>query len=289
MIGDNEYRYGFEYNAECIVAEWLYRKNIKTNRYSIIFERTNHFVKFGVSVRKECDMYKEQIPTETLVLSFFNKLVLKTEIFNDIYESIMETLVVFASFWERTRILQNYLPNFIDNGKDNLMEFLTAIDVGIQDIYYYKNEKQTEFYTVHVGKDGHKYSLKLSEESEGTNKSIMLYIYAKAAILFDRSIFVDELNIKLHPLILKFIIDLFYKRNSKAQLLYTTHDTTLMDKKFFRRDQIWFVQKDEFGCSELTALSDFKVRSDASFEKDYLAGIYGGIPLIKEFELKEGE
>ena len=58
-----------------------------------------------------------------------------------------------------------------------------------------------------------------------------------------------------------------------AQLIYTTHDTTLMDKKFFRRDQIWFVQKDELGHSELCALSDFKVRSDASFEKDYLAGV----------------
>lgn len=80
-----------------------------------------------------------------------------------------------------------------------------------------------------------------------------------------------------------------YDNNSMAQLIYTTHDTTLMDKKFFRRDQIWFVQKDELGHSELCALSDFKVRSDASFEKDYLAGVYGGIPFLKEFSLKEGE
>lgn len=101
--------------------------------------------------------------------------------------------------------------------------------------------------------------------------------------------FCCELNIKLHPLLLKFIIDLFYDDKSSAQLIYTTHDTTLMDKKFFRRDQVWFVQKDQFGYSELVALSDFKVRSDASFEKDYLAGVYGGIPNFKEFELKEGE
>ena len=99
----------------------------------------------------------------------------------------------------------------------------------------------------------------------------------------------DELNVKLHPLLLKFFIDLFYNNGSMAQLIYTTHDTTLMDKKFFRRDQIWFVQKDELGHSELCALSDFKVRSDASFEKDYLAGVYGGIPFLKEFSLKEGE
>ena len=117
----------------------------------------------------------------------------------------------------------------------------------------------------------------------------MLFIYARIAILNDKSIFVDELNVKLHPLLLKFIIDLFYTERSMAQLIYTTHDTTLMDKKFFRRDQIWFVQKDEFGYSELLALSDFKVRSDASFEKDYLAGVYGGIPLLKDYDMREVE
>lgn len=115
----------------------------------------------------------------------------------------------------------------------------------------------------------------------------MLYICARAAIWSDSSMFVDELNIKLHPLLLKFIVDLFYEQASTAQLIYTTHDTTLMDKRFFRRDQIWFVQKDEYGYSDLVALSDFKIRSDASFEKDYLAGVYGGIPLLKEFAIKE--
>ena len=126
-------------------------------------------------------------------------------------------------------------------------------------------------------------------ESEGTIKSILFFIFARKVILYDRLIFVDELNIKLHPLLLKYMIDLFYDNSSKAQLIYTTHDTTLMDKKFFRRDQIWFVQKDECGYSELSALSDFKVRSDASFEKDYLAGVYGGIPMLQEFRMKEGK
>lgn len=289
MIGEYEYQYGFEYNEKCIMAEWLYRKSIKTNRTSIIFERTTHSVEFGASVRKECDVYKEQVPVETLVLSFFNKLIFETEIFKDVYAGIMDTLVASADFWGKTERLEKYLPKFIDTEKDNLIEFLTAIDTGIKDITYFHNEIQIEFYTIHVGKDGYEYPLNLYSESEGTIKSIMLYIYAKSAISTNRSIFVDELNIKLHPLLLKFIIDLFYEKNSRAQLIYTTHDTTLMDKKFFRRDQIWFVQKDEFGYSELMALSDFKVRSDASFEKDYLAGVYGGIPLIREFEMKEGE
>lgn len=68
-----------------------------------------------------------------------------------------------------------------------------------------------------------------------------------------------------------------------AQLIYTTHDTTLMDKKFFRRDQIWFVQKDELGHSELCALSDFKVRSDASFEKVIWRGYMEEFHFLRSF------
>lgn len=289
IVENDEYRYGFEYNDECIVAEWMYKKNINTNRTSTIFERTADSVEFGASVRKECEVYKEQIPSETLVLTFFNKLKLKTVVFKSLYRSIMSTLVVPTEFWENDSMLDKLLPVMIDNERENLVEFLRAIDTGIVDINYFDRDNQIEFITTHIGKDEKEYFLGLQNESEGTIKSILIYIYAKMSVLGNGSIFVDELNIKLHPLLLKFIVDLFYEKDSKAQLIYTTHDTTLMDKKFFRRDQIWFVQKDEFGYSELTALSDFKVRSDASFEKDYLAGVYGGIPLIKEFELKEGE
>lgn len=289
IYGNYEYRYGFEYNDKRIATEWLYRKNLESNRTAIIFERAAEKVEFGASVRKECEIYKEQIPTETLVLSFFNKLKLKNNVFKIVYENIMDTLVVPADFWENTEIIEEFLPRVIDNEKASLIEFLTAIDTGIRDISYDDTEKEIKFTTVHKGKDGADYSLGLFFESEGTIKSIVLFIYARIAILNDKSIFVDELNVKLHPLLLKFIIDLFYTEKSMAQLIYTTHDTTLMDKKFFRRDQIWFVQKDEFGYSELLALSDFKVRSDASFEKDYLAGVYGGIPLLKDYDMREVE
>lgn len=289
ILGDFEYKYGFEYDSECIVTEWLYRKNLKTKRTSTIFERTTEHVEFGSSVRKECDVYKKQIPTETLVLTFFNKLILENDIFKRVYSGIMDTLVVPTDFCEDTRLLKTLLPHLIDNEKGALIKFLSAIDTGIRDIHYDDSEKEIKFITYHKGKDGKLYPLDLFFESEGTIKSIMLFIYVRIAIINNKSIFVDELNIKLHPLLLKFIIDLFYDNESQAQLIYTTHDTTLMDKKFFRRDQIWFVQKDEFGNSELSSLANFKVRSDASFEKDYLAGVYGGIPWLKEFNMKEGK
>ena len=286
IVNDFEYRYGFEYNAECIITEWCYRKNLKTNRTVIIFERTTDLVKFGPAVRKECQAYQNQIPAETLVLSFFNKLKMKNDVFKTVYSSIMSTLVVPSDFCEDTNLLEAFLPSVIDNEQDKLLNFLKAIYTGIKDIKYDDSEKEIKFFTYHLGKDNKLYPLNLYLESEGTLKSIMLFIYARTAVCGNRSMFVDELNIKLHPLLLKFIVDLFYDEDSAAQLIYTTHDTTLMDKKFFRRDQIWFVQKDEFGYSTLSALSDFKVRSDASFEKDYLAGVYGGIPLLEDFEIQ---
>lgn len=288
IIGEYEYRYGFEYNNQMIVSEWMYRKNFQTNRTSIIIERAEQKVEFGSLIRKECDIFKEQIPAETLVLSFFNKLKLKTEIFREVYSAIMDTLVVSTDAFENIAFLDKVLPSIIDEEKDTLVEFLGAIDTGIIGIDYEKKDNTINFFTTHLGKNGEPYQLPLLSESQGTIKSIAIYIHARIAVMYNKLMFVDELNVKLHPLLLKFIVDLFYKQESRGQLIYTTHDTTLMDRRFFRRDQIWFVQKDEFGYSELVALSDFKVRTDASFEKDYLAGVYGGIPSLKSFEMKEG-
>ncbi len=289
IIGESEYCYGFEYNEEYIASEWMYKKKLNTNRKVKIFERTREMISFGPSVKKECELYQEQITIETLALTFFNKLKMKTDIFKKLYTGIMSTLVASTDYCENPFILGKFLPQLIDHDKKKLIEFLNAIDTGIQDINYDDSEREIQFLTYHTGKNGERYELDLDSESEGTIKSIVLYIYARIAIIGNGSMFADELNVKLHPLLLKFIIDLFYYENSRAQLIYTTHDTTLLDKKFFRRDQIWFVQKDEFGYSELNALSDYKVRSDSSFEKDYLAGVYGGIPFLKEFKMKEGE
>lgn len=289
IVNDYEYKYGFEYNQEEIVSEWLYRKNINTNRNTTVFERSNDSIKFGPSVNKECDTYKEQIPSETLVLTFFNKLKLRTNIFTSMFSGIMNILVADSDLFENLIIIEKHFCKIIDDGKEHLLKFLNAIDTGIKNIYYEQSDKDVSFWTEHYDGAGESYHINLLNESEGTIKSIIIYIYARVTILNNACMFVDELNVKLHPLLLKFIIDLFYDKLSKAQLIYTTHDTTLLDKKFFRRDQIWFVQKDNIGHSKLLALSDFKVRSDSSFEKDYLAGVYGGIPLIKDFEMREGE
>lgn len=115
----------------------------------------------------------------------------------------MEILVVPTDFCEGTDLLERCLPKIIDNEKDELIKFLSSIDTGIQNIRYRKREKEIDFITFHKGKDKKVYPLDLDNESEGTIKSIILYICAFAAIYNDQTMFVDELNIKLHPLLVQ--------------------------------------------------------------------------------------
>ena len=103
---------------------------------------------------------------------------------------------------------------------------------------------------------------------------------------------IDELENHLHPLLLKYIIKLFnsHANRNNAQLIFTTHNLTCMDKEFFRRDQIWFTEKNASNESTLFSLAEYKIqkkkiRNDASFSKDYLLGKYGAVPFIADIDL----
>jgi AAA15 family ATPase/GTPase len=124
------------------------------------------------------------------------------------------------------------------------------------------------------------------DESEGTIKYFSLAGPIIDTLENGKILFIDELDSKLHPLLTQSIINLFNNKKSNpknAQLIFTTHDTNLLSAHLFRRDQVWFVQKGRHGASSLYSLADYKVRNDASFEKDYLSGKYGGIPIIEDF------
>ena len=286
IIGDKEYQYGYCYNDQCINYEWLYQTSLETNRKKIIFERNSDNIELGSSIKKECQKYINEIDNDVLVLSFFNRLKLKNKLFNDVYNSIIKVLVFCDEFDDMySHLLADILITFIDNEKDNLLQYLEAIESGISDIKYRKDKDKVSIYTYHKGLDNNEYKLDIDNESAGTVKSLALYVLIKVVIASGQALFFDELNIKLHPLLLKFIIDMFNNSSTGAQLIYTTHDVTLLSNKFFRRDQIWFTQKDQYGISKLYSLAEFKIRNDASFEKDYLGGVYGGIPYLKDFEI----
>ena len=125
----------------------------------------------------------------------------------------------------------------------------------------------------------------INEESEGTQKLFFLSGPVIDTLRHGKVLVIDEIEARLHTLLTRKLISLFnsVETNPKhAQLIFATHDTNLLSNKLFRRDQIWFVEKDEEGASHLYSLAELKVRNDASFESDYLQGKYGAIPILGE-------
>ena len=124
-------------------------------------------------------------------------------------------------------------------------------------------------------------------ESEGTIKYFSLAYPIIDALDNGKRVIVDELDSKLHPLLVRKIIMLFNSSTTNpkgAQLLFTTHDTYLLGAGLLRRDQVWFTQKDGLGATSLYSLAEYKVRSNAAFDRDYINGRYGATPIIGEME-----
>jgi hypothetical protein len=125
-----------------------------------------------------------------------------------------------------------------------------------------------------------------TQESEGTKKIINLLGPIYDALSNGYILVVDELDSRLHPLLTIMIVRFFHEHNfNNAQLIFASHDTNLLKKEFFRRDQIWFTEKNECGETDLYSLIEYKdthVRKDASFDKNYLNGRYGAIPFLDD-------
>ncbi len=137
---------------------------------------------------------------------------------------------------------------------------------------------------------GRMYSLDLEEESDGTQRFYSFMGPLIASVTIGLTLFRDELELNLHPLLTREIVK--YVRDNEhgdrsAQLIFTTHDTTLLDPELFGRDQVWFTEKDKQGATQLYSLADYKetVRKDEAMQKRYLAGRYGAVPVLERFDL----
>lgn len=295
-----EYQYGFNLNEKLILSEWLYKRNYRyKSKYEPIFEREGQEFNLNDELKKAKDII-QIMNDKTLLITLLSKL--EIEDVKNVFHWFMETEVInfgnisFEFFVERS------LPKVdFDNEKEygRFVEFLESIDVGIKGIRKERIstegiEDESKFekykiYTQHLNIDTGKIEeIPLHEESSGTIKMMGLYRFVSEAIENGRTLFVDEMDAKLHPLLTRYLINLFQneEHNKKgAQLIFTTHDTNTLTNELFRRDQIWFVEKDNRGISELFSLSEYKignhkVRKDASYNKDYLGGRYGAIPNI---------
>ena len=171
-----------------------------------------------------------------------------------------------------------------------ILSFLAAMDIPISGIEIDESNNKHQIKTTHSFGENRSYTLNINEESLGTQKVMMLLptiidVLEKGGVLF-----ADELDARIHPKLLEFIIKLFSSREKNpegAQLIHTSHDVTTMRNDIYRRDEIWFVARDQNGSSQLYSLLEFRnengivPRPDASFNKQYLAGRYGADPYLK--------
>lgn len=179
-----------------------------------------------------------------------------------------------------------------DVGKINFLEFISP-EFREEVLKRLEKEKTFRVEMVHRNVDtGGEVRLPLEEESDGTQRFFQLLGPWLGTVIGGYTVFVDELEASLHPLLTRELVKFIQNpKNNKtgAQLIFATHDTTLLDPELFRRDQIWFTEKNKDGATNLYSMSDYKERrprKGEAMQKGYLSGRYGAIPILESFGLK---
>ena len=293
------YKYGFELVKDNIISEWLYEKRV--NKFYSIFERENNNIK----MMKDHKLSKlANIDERTLFLNIYSKIDKDNEDFNNVYDWFVN-----STYWDLgnpnfERLINNRVSLKIlsdENYKKELLKFIKTFDSGIEGIKITpdsieavkSNNGIIDIKVIHKGENEELKALPFYLESNGTRKMFYLFDFFMDALKNGMILFVDELDTKLHPLLTRYIINLFHNSNTNkgnGQLIYSTHDTVNLNKETFRRDEIWFAEKDKYGISTIYSLADYKindvkVRNDATYNKDYLTGRYGAIPVLEDFNI----
>ncbi|EHI79012.1 hypothetical protein HMPREF9093_00717 [Fusobacterium sp. oral taxon 370 str. F0437] len=297
------YNYGFKIDNSGILEEYLTsntKTGVKRNEdYTYIFKRQrNQKLYLDSSIEKFRENLEISLKDKTLLVSLGAKL--NIDEFIRVRTWFINTEVINFSNSLYGVFLENTLPNNIIESEEvrkNLVSFINSFDDSIIDIEVEKissiDESDNDNYrvfTVHKSdRETSTARISMNEESSGTKKMFSLYQTLLDALENGGVFFADELDIKLHPLLMRNIILTFTdkeKNPNNAQLIFTTHNTIYMDMDLLRRDEIWFVEKDN-GVSNLYSLDDItnekgeKVRKDSNYEKHYLLGNYGAIPNLK--------
>lgn len=308
LMDKRKYRYGFEVTRERVISEWLYY--VPKSRETKLFERYENEI--VPSKKMKSDGIQQKTRHNALFLSVCAQF--NVEIAEKILYWFNKKLNIISGLDDR--LYRDYTLNCLLEGRDRdeIIKLIRKLDLGIKEFEVAekkfsseilpegmpdefkklimglgKNGKIRSVTTAHPKFDssGNQISLELFElgeqESEGTQK-----IFAMSGLLVDtlkegNVLIIDEFDARLHPIISQAIVQLFNskKANPKnAQLILITHDTNLLNNAIFRRDQIWFAEKNTYGATDLYSLVEYKVRNDASFETNYIKGRYGAIPFI---------
>lgn len=300
LVDDRRYRYGFEFVAERITSEWLFRSSSVSSREKPLFVRNVD----GIGIDE--DEFAEGIGLEgkTNDNRLFVSLVAQLGGEDTISKEVMR---FFRGF--------NVISGLNDSGYRNITKkmFLDGVDeteklttlfkdlqLGFDDVVFrneqdVNNREVTTIYTKHKvysrnGKvKGNRFFHLENMESAGTQKLFMLAGPIVDTLTLGKILVVDELDAKMHPLISQYLVGLFNnpeKNRNNAQLIFTTHDTHLLSSSILRRDQIWFTEKNEKEETDIYSMMDIllpdgaKPRSDSNLEKNYILGRYGAIPYI---------
>jgi len=299
------YKYGFEVLKDTIISEWLFEKRV--NKFYAIFERNNNNVQIMKVKNKLFDL--TNVDDTSLFLKSYRSIDKSNEDFSNVYDWFVNSMYLDLGNPNFERFINNRVSLKIlsdENYKKELLKFIKTFDSGIEGIKttpdsleaVKSNNGIIDIEVLHRGENGELKALPFYLESNGTRKMFHLFDFFMDALKNGMVLFVDELDAKLHPLLTRYIINLFHNSQTNienGQLIYSTHDTVNLNKETFRRDEIWFAEKDKDGISEIYALSDYileddknagkKVRNDATYNKDYLTGRYGAIPVLEEFDI----
>lgn len=301
---DTLFQYGYSIEKNIIKTEWLYIDNKE------IYDRKGNTVKIksGTKYEKILKNYtklREDRLYIALLDYFVTEEVLKEKI-NIFTEYIKEKLNIYFEIIIESTIkgvagMVSISDKLVENDtfRMKVSEYISKIDVGIKEIIVDEEvvtnrrtgdkRKEATIKCVHNVYDANgiiigEKAFELYDESSGTIRFIS-FIQNILELIEEGGVFVvDELSSRLHPLLTKFIVDIFQSDVNKknAQLVFTTHDLSLLNSEQFRRDEIVLMDKNEQGVSNIYSLADLGVRKDASYSKDYLKGKYGAIPIIKE-------
>lgn len=282
----NEYQYLLSVLKDKVLREELYAKPITGKRYSTLFIRDGATqIELKGSFRSySCNGISDNLP----LISFFGITHRRNGIVKDIV-NWFENSLGFINYGNPN---EDASISVAASGKikELVLKMLMEMDIDISDYRVEKTDERMRVYTSHIVEKT-QYELELNEESNGTIKVFGMLPYIAECLINGSTLVVDELDAKLHPMLLKYIIELFSNREinkNGAQLIFTSHDLSTMNSDTFRRDEIWFIAKGEDQGSKLYSLIEFKLedgrteRKDSRYDKRYLEGRYGADPYFRK-------
>ncbi len=281
-----EYRYILHVTQDLIIYESLDRIKLETGRRSALFTRNGNKVDLkGVFGKIEIS---EEISENLPLLSYLGITYKQNDVISDVIQWFEES-IDFLNYGNPKLELRTAIAK-TDEVKKLVLDMIREMDLDIEDFRI--EEKEENFIEVYTKHTVNEYSteLTLSEESSGTRKLFGLLPFIARSLVFGTTLVIDELDAKIHPVLLRYVIMLFNNmeiNKNGAQLIFTSHDLSTMNNEIFRRDEIWFVAKGKEQNSKLYSLVEFKngkgesVRMDAKYDKQYLEGKYGADPYLK--------